>query len=306
MNDVNYISIKQRDGYTTKVTCFHTFKKPKASILILHGMAEHQKRYYHFARYLLEHEFDVYIYDHRGHGTDKKLSDLGFFAADRGYQLVIDDVKNVSEYIEKNNRSKKFFLLGHSMGSLIARNVIQVYDKYSGVILSGTAYPSKLLSASGLLLTSLIKKMKGPKHVSPFINNMLFGNKKYTRLSDRTAFDWLSRSHPVVGAYVHDPYCGFTCTTSFYQDLIKLTSYASKNKLIRKTKKELPLYITSGENDPVGGYSKEVKKYVSTLKKLGFQNVILKLYPDCRHELLNELNNEEVYNDILSWILKRI
>lgn len=306
MMDANYISIKQRDGYTTKLTCFQTSKKPKASVLILHGMAEHQKRYDPFINYLLEQEFDIYIYDHRGHGTDKKLSELGYFASDKGYQLVIDDALTVSEYIEKNNRSKRFFLIGHSMGSLIARNVIQVYDKYSGVILSGTAYPSKLLSASGFLFISLIKKMKGPKHVSPFIHNMLFVNKKYTRLSDRTAYDWLTRSHPVVGAYMHDPYCGFTCTTSFYQDLIKLTSYASKTKLIRRTKKELPLFIISGENDPVGGYAKEVKKYANTLKKLGFQNVTLKLYPDCRHELLNELNKDAVYSDIHTWIMKRI
>jgi len=306
MNEVNYIPIKQKDGYTTRVTQFNSPKKPKASILLLHGMAEHQKRYHIFAQYLSDLGFDVYLYDHRGHGTDKKLSELGFIAPDKGFQLVVDDAITVSNYIEQNNRCNKFFLMGHSMGSLIARNVIQEYDKYSGVILSGTAFPPNLLTVSGLFISSMIKKLKGPKHISPYLNNLLFGNKKYTRLSDRTAFDWLSRSHPVVGAYMHDPYCGFTCSASFYNDLLKLISNASKKKLIRQTKKELPLYIISGENDPVGGYGKEVKKYLSALKKLSFNNVTSKLYPDCRHELLNELNNEEVYSDIYQWITKRV
>lgn len=306
MSEVNYITIKQKDGYVTKLTQFLCPKKPRASILILHGMAEHQKRYFAFAEYLVDHDYDVYCYDHRGHGTDKKLSELGFFAAEGGYQLVIEDAISVSNYIEQNNRSSKFFLLGHSMGSIISRNVIQSYDKYNGVILSGTTFPSQLLTTSGLLLSSVIKRIKGPKHVSPFMNNLMFGSKKYTSLSTRTAFDWLTRSNPIVGAYIHDPYCGYICTASFYHDLLKLVQNASSKNQMKLTKKELPLYIISGEKDPVGGYGKEIQKFTSALKKLGFSNITLKLYPECRHEILNELNNEDVYNDIHSWISKKL
>jgi alpha-beta hydrolase superfamily lysophospholipase len=306
MNDVTYITIKQKDGYIIKVTHYSCPKRPKASILILHGMAEHQKRYQAFAGYLVNNGYDVFTYDHRGHGTERKLSELGFFGPDKGYQLVVEDAIAVSEYIEQNNRSTKFFLFGHSMGSLISRNVIQQYDKYNGVVLCGTAYPAKLLLISGLILSTLVKKFKGAKHISPFLSNLMFGNKKYTSLSSRTAFDWLSRSNPVVGAYIHDPYCGFTCTASFYHDMLKLIQGATKKNHIRLTKTELPLYIISGEKDPVGGYGKEIQKYLSLLKKAGFSNVSSKLYPECRHELLNELNNEEVYNDIQQWISKRI
>ncbi len=306
MSDINYVSIKQKDGYTTRLTHFSCLKRPKASILILHGMAEHQKRYYLFAQYLVEQGFDVYLYDHRGHGTDKKLNELGFFAPSKGYQLVISDAIHISEYIEQNNRCNKFFLLGHSMGSFVARNVIQTYDTYNGVILMGTAHTSKLMNRGGLMLSSLVKKLKGPKHVSPYLNNLLFGSKRFTKLSDRTAYDWLSRSHPVIGAYIHDPYCGFTCTASFYHDLLKLISGSTKKSLIRQTKKELPIFVISGEKDPVGGYGKEIKKLLSIYKKSGFTNVSSKLYPDCRHELLNELNYDEVYSDIIQWISKRI
>lgn len=306
MNDITYTTIKQKDGYVIKLTHYNCPKRPKASILILHGMAEHQKRYQAFAEYLVNNGYDVFTYDHRGHGTDKKLSELGFFHTEKGYQLVVEDAIAISEYIEQNNRCNKFFLLGHSMGSLIARNVIQTYDKYNGVIISGTAYPQKLLTVSGLLLSTLVKKFKGPKHISPFLSNLMFGSKKYTSLSSRTAFDWLSRSNPVVGAYMHDPYCGFTCTASFYHDLIKLTQNATKKKYIKLTKTELPIFVISGEKDPVGGCGKEVQKYITVLGKAGFTNVSSKLYPECRHELLNELNNDEVYSDIQQWIAKRV
>lgn len=306
MKIFNYITIKQNDGYITKLTYLSSQKKPKASILILHGMAEHQKRYYSYAQYLVELGYDVFLYDHRGHGTDKKLKNLGFFSYHKGYQLVVDDAINVSKYIEKNNKSNKFFLFGHSMGSLIARNVVQTYDKYNGVILSGTAYPPKYLIYLGLFITSIVKKIKGPKYISPYLKKLLFEGSKYTKLADRTAFDWLTRSNPVVGAYIHDPYCGFVCTTSFYHDLLKLTANATNKKLISMTKTELPMLIISGEADPVGNYGKDIKSLLALYKKMGFTNVAYKIYPECRHELLNELNKDEVYADIQHWITKRI
>jgi alpha-beta hydrolase superfamily lysophospholipase len=306
MNEVTYTAIKQKDGYITKLTHYICSKRPKASILILHGMAEHQKRYQSFAEYLVNLGYDVFCYDHRGHGTDKKLSELGFFGLENGYHHVVEDAIAISVYIEQNNRCNKFFLFGHSMGSIISRNVIQTYDKYNGVILSGTTYPSKLILFPGLFISSVIRKLKGSKHVSPYMSNLMFGSKKYTSLSKLTAFDWLSRNNPIVGAYMHDPYCGFTCTASFYNDLLKLVQGATKKKQIKLTKTELPLLIISGEKDPVGGYGKEITKYLSILKKYGFTNITSKLYPECRHELLNELNYEEVYSDIQQWIAKRL
>ena len=306
MNDVINITIKQKDGYTITLTQYNCPNRPKASVLILHGMAEHQKRYQAFAQYLAANGYDVFSYDHRGHGSNQKLSELGFFAPANGYQLVIDDVLTISNYIAQNNRSNKFFLFGHSMGSIIARNVIQSFDKYTGVIICGTPFPSKITIYGGLMMSSLITKVKGPKHISPFLSSLMFGGKNYTSLSTRTAYDWLTRSNPVVGAYVHDPYCGFTCTASFYHDLIMLIKHACKKSFIRHTRSELPIFIIAGEKDPVGNYGKDTQKYISLMKKSGFSNVSSKLYPECRHELLNELNNEEVYSDILQWMSKRI
>lgn len=302
MYEVNEIIIEQNDGYATKVTHYISGDEPKASLLILHGMAEHKERYQDFAGFLADNGIDVFTYNHRGHGTDQKIKDLGFFADKNGHQIVIDDVINVSKYVKKNNRSSKFFLMGHSMGSLIARNVIQTYSDYDGVIIMGTSFPPRLVSKAGLFIGRLHVKMKGPKSISPFMNALMFGNKRYTALATRTAFDWLSRSHPVVRAYMNDPYCGFMCTASFYRDLLKLVLNSSKKSLIKKTDRNLALFIISGDHDPVGGYGTEIKKFISTLKILQFNNIESKLYPECRHELLNELNKEEVYEDILNWI----
>ncbi len=306
MSEVTYTSIKQKDGYITKLTHYVCPNKPKASLLILHGMAEHQKRYQAFAEYLVHHNYDVFCYDHRGHGTDKKLSELGFFGSENGYQLVIEDAITVSKYIEQNNRCNKFFLFGHSMGSIISRNVIQTYDTYNGVILSGTTFPPKLLILIGLFISSVIVKFKGPKHVSPYMSNLMLGSKKYTSLTTRTAFDWLTRDNTIVGAYMHDPYCGYTCTSSFYHDLLTIIRLSASIKQIQLTKKELPLYIISGEKDPVGGYGKEINKYLNILKKCGFSNISSKLYPECRHEILNEINREDIFSDIELWLSKRV
>lgn len=302
MGEVNYTKLKQKDGSVILLTQYICPSEPKASILILHGMAEHQKRYRAFAEYLTSRGYDVYSYDLRGHGTDRKLNELGFFSSKDGYQLVIQDAISVSEHIAKVNRSSKFFLFAHSMGSIIARNMIQSHDQYSGVILSGSNYPAKFMVHFGLLLSSCIKKLKGPKHISPYLKNLMFGSKKYTSLSSRTVFDWLTRDNPTVGAYMHDPYCGFTCTAAFYHDVLKMVQSEINKKLIMQTNRELPIYVISGSKDPVGGYGREVNKFVNILKKLGFKNLTFKLYPDCRHEILNEINKEEVYRDIDAWI----
>ncbi|MGB8455534.1 MAG: alpha/beta fold hydrolase [Anaerocolumna sp.] len=304
--DSNAELIVQKDGYKTILYHFYSVGKPKASIVILHGMAEHHKRYYSFASFLNANDIDVYLYDHRGHGTDKIMKELGFFSDTKGYKKAVDDALDIIQHVNKNNRSKKLLLMGHSMGSLIARNVIQQYDNFDGVILCGTTHPSKTKTKSGLILASIIKRILGPTHRSPFFNNIMFGGKAYTRLISRTSFDWLTRNNPAVGAYIHDPYCGYICTISFYQDLLKLALIAATSSGMKQTRNTLPIYVISGDHDPVGGYGKEVNHMLSLYNKWGFKRITGKLYPDCRHELLQELTADEVMKDIHSWILKQI
>ena len=298
--------IVQKDGYKTILYHFHTKEEPKAILILLHGMAEHLERYYPFTKYLNAHGIDVYLYNHRGHGTDKSLKELGFFDESKGYKKVVDDAIEVIHFVDNNKRCNKIFLMGHSMGSLIARNVIQQFDKIDGVILSGSTYPSKIKTKSGLLLSSLLTLIKGPRHRSTFFNDVMFGGKAYTKIITRTSFDWLSRKKSAVGAYIHDPYCGFICSISFYHDLLKLVSLASSSSLMKRTRNDLPILIISGDHDPVGGCGKEIKRLSAIYKKLGYHKVTSNLYADCRHELLQELNSDEVMADILTWITKQI
>jgi alpha-beta hydrolase superfamily lysophospholipase len=302
--DSNAELIIQKDSYKTVLYHFYSEAEPKASIIILHGMAEHHKRYYTFAKFLNSNGLDVYLYDHRGHGTDKIMKELGFFSNSKGYKKVIDDALEIIKHVKKNNRCKKLLLMGHSMGSLITRNVIQQYDELDGVILCGTTHPPKLKVKPGLALASINRFFFGPEHRSKFLNNVLFGGKAYTRLISRTSFDWLSRNNPAVGAYIHDPYCGFICTISFYQDLLMLASTASNAFFMKKTRNTIPMLVISGDQDPVGNYGKEVNRMLSLYRKWGYTRVTGKLYPECRHELLQELNADEIMKDILAWIMQ--
>lgn len=299
--------IKQSDGYETILYPFLcSLPTPHGTFLIFHGMAEHHERYRSLAEYLNSFGYDVYLYDHRGHGTDKKMEELGFFSSENGYKKVVTDAISVTKFVKSHNRSNRIILLGHSMGSIILRNVLQQYDSVDCAIICGSTYPPLLLSRAGLLLSSVEKKIKGPKHISHFMNHVLFETKPYKKLCKRTAYDWLSRSNTSVGEYINDPYCGFICTSSFYSDLIHLTLNASKPALIKRTRRDLPLLIISGDHDPVGGYGKQITKYFSLLQTLGFKSVNCTLYSEGRHELFNEINREEIMRDVKDWVNKQL
>ena len=188
------------------------------------------------------------------------------------------------------------------MGSLIARCLIAEYDGMGSVILCGTAQERGLKTRMGCFLASCTKLLKGNTCRSPFLANNTTGYKSFAKISNRTTFDWLTRDNNVVGLYINDPYCGFMCTASFYYDLIKLTSLASSAKYIKRPRRDLPILVISGLDDPVGGYGKGVSKYFSMLQRYGFVNSSCIIYDECRHELLNELNRKEVMNDILNWL----
>ncbi len=306
MKAINPIVV-QKDGYETILYPQLCHSVPiKGTILLLHGMAEHYKRYQIFTDYLNSCGYDVYRYNHRGHGTDQKLEDLGYIADNDGYKLLISDAFNVLAYVKEHNRANKLILIGHSMGSLISRNVMQFFKDLDCAVLIGTAFNPRIKSRIGIVCARTIKKLKGAKHYSPFLNKQIFETKHYTSLSERTSFDWLSRNNPNVGAYINDPYCGFQCSTSFYEDLANLDYHAGLPKRIKLVSKELPILFTSGTKDPVSRYGKDVERLFMLYKRLGFQKVDCIMYKDCRHELLNELNAKEIMKDIETWITKHI
>lgn len=281
---------------------------PVGLIQIAHGMAEHAERYHHFAEYLTEKGFVVYANDHRGHKkTAGSLEKLGFFAHNNGWHIVADDLKQLSDIIAKENPKLPIFLLGHSMGSLLIRTYITKYNKnLKGVILSATSGESGFIVKAGKIAAKILASVKGKEVPCKLLDNMSFGKFNQSFKPNRTSFDWLSRDQEQVDKYVNDPYCGTVFTTQFFHDMVSGVDYNNQPENIAKISKDLPIYFISGSLDPVGGNGRGVKKVYNDYKNAGIKDIEIKLYPEARHEILNETNKLEVYNDITNWILKRL
>lgn len=299
---MNEIPVKQDDGYITILYPHYTEAAPKGTVLILHGMAEHHSRYLEFTAFLNHCGYDVFLYDHRGHGTDKKLEELGIFSAKDGDVKVTTDLIHIIHFIKKNCRNKKLFLFAHSMGSLIARNAIQHEDSIAGIIISGTKHLMPSAITAGLLISSAIRSVKGHDYVSQFMHKLVFPPKAFDSVCERTKFDWLTRNQNIVGQYMHDGFCGYICSVGLYNDIIKILKNITTPYMVRRTRKDLPIYIISGKNDPVGNFGNDIYHCVSMFQKLGFTSVECTLYAESRHELLNELNQKEVMLGIMKWL----
>lgn len=298
------INVKQSDKYNTKVYAHLCEDRPVASVLIIHGMAEYSGRYERFINFLNEHSIDCYIYDQRGHGKDMTVSQLGHSPSKSGYNIFIKDALTVASRIRKIKRSESFVLFGHSFGSLVARNVACADNGFSAVIISSTQYNPPLTAAVMCAFSRLLCLIKGRHNIAYDVNNMIFGTKDYVSFEGRTAFDWISSDHVEVSRYMNDPYCGYVCDYGFYHDLSVVSRKANSRKVIAKGDKNMKILFIGGEKDPVGSFGKAHKKIKGIYKRLGYANARFKLYPDCRHELLNEKNRDAVMKDILDYIVK--
>lgn len=276
----------------------------RAIVQISHGMAEHAGRYEEFALRLVDKGFGVYANDHRGHGrTAGTIDEIGYFADDLGWEKVVADMQQVTEYIKSKWGDIPIFLFGHSMGSILARNYIMLYgNNIEGVILSGINSNPGILGDIGRVLARIECLVKGKRSKSPQLNQLTFGsyNKKFQPA--KTDFDWLSRDEGEVEKYVNDPFCGGIFSCGFFYDLLTGIKLTNKKDNIRKIPKNLPILLISGEKDPVGNESKGVLELYNSYKSSGIKNVKYILYKDARHELLKEINRTQVFNDINKWI----
>ncbi len=276
----------------------------KGIVLILHGMAEHALRYNDFANFLNQNGFIVYAEDHRGHGkTGQSVGKLGYFG-EGGWDLLVDDVHTLLGIIKSNHEELPVILFGHSMGSILAKTCIHEYaSEFDGVILSGSTNGVGLVTRKiGLLFSRIVSLISGPKNESALLHKVIFGgyNKMFGPISP---FEWLSRDRKVIEDYINDDLCGFTCTASFYADMLDGINRNTKAKYLKKLPKTLPMFIISGTMDPVGNFTKDIKEIYRIYKNVAkLEDIKYKLYEDARHELLNEINKDEVYNDILKWL----
>lgn len=278
----------------------------KGVIQIAHGMAETAARYEGFAKILTESGYIVYINDHRGHGkTAKNIENVGYLAEKDGFEWLVKDMYTLTDIIKKENKDLPIFLLGYSMGSFLTQRYIMLYGKeLKGAILYGSNGRQGLILRIGLLVSKLEIKKNGVKAKSQILNNLIFGGYNKPFKPNRTKFDWLNRNNEEVDKYIKDPFCGTVFTCSFYYDFFKCLIEIENKKNLQTVPKDLPIYIFSGGKDPVGKSGKGVKRLVETYKSLGVKDLTFKLYKDGRHDMLNEINKDEVIEDILKWLSK--
>ena len=272
-------------------------------VQIAHGMVEFVGRYDRFARVLAEHGFYVTGNDHLGHGKSVTgESELGYFAKQNGNLCVIADMHHLREKTVRTYPDVPYFLFGHSMGSFQVRKYIEMHGEgLAGAVIMGTGYQPKQTLNAGILLTNILAKTKGDHHRSNLVNNMALGSYNKSFEPARTPADWLTRDEAIVDAYVAEPLCQFIFTVNGYNNLFRGMRYAQEPQNLAKIPKDLPVLVVSGAKDPVGNFGKGPEQVAQSYRETGIRDVTCKLYPEDRHELLNELDKETVDGDILSW-----
>lgn len=279
--------------------------QPKAVLQILHGIAEHVERYDDFANYLNSQGYLVVAEDHMGHGGSIGEEGIrGYFHG--GWFAAVDDSMRLMKDTMAEYPDVPYILFGHSMGSFMARTILAKYPDsgISAAIICGTGWqPTFALPALAKVIDGMGKKA-GEEAPNEQLDKMIFGG--YTKGIEnvRTSKDWLTRDSKIVDAYIADPLCGFAASSGLLRDMMLGIHYIQQAKHMQNMKKHLPVFFIAGDKDPVGANGKGVKQAAQAFKKAGMVNVALKLYPDCRHEILNELNKQEVYEDITGWIAK--
>lgn len=280
--------------------------EPIAVLQIVHGVAEYAARYDAFASFLAEQGFLVVAEDHMGHGGSLgKNGVLGHFEG--GWFGAVADTYQLLQDTRAAYPNIPYILLGHSMGSFMARTILAKYPDsgISAAILSGTAWMPGAVINAGLGAAAMIAKCQNPNKPSKLLNDMMFGSYNNKIEHKRTTHDWLTRDQKIVDAYVADPLCGFTMTAGLAKNMMTGLKYIQDIHNLDRMQKTLPVLFIAGSDDPVGNYGKGVQQAADAFVKAGMERVDVKLFPMCRHEVLNELNKEEVYAYLLNWVKKQ-
>lgn len=280
---------------------------PAGVLQIIHGMAEYVERYEETARYFTDRGFVVTGNDHLGHGhTVPEGGVYGYFCGQDPATVAVRDVHRLKKMTQELYPGVPYFILGHSMGSFILRNYMFRYGSgIQGAIVAGTgAQPPALLSLAKAI-AAVQKLLFGDQHVAALLNALIFGGYNRRIQNAQTRIDWLSRNEENVAGYNADPLCGFTFTVNGFQTLFELIVRAQDPQNLKQTPRDLPVLFVSGEEDPVGDYGAGVIRSLRFLEKAGMEHLCVKLYPEQRHEILNEREAQEVRKDIYEWILRQ-
>ncbi len=286
--------------YSTSVT------PVKGIVQIVHGASEHFARYGVFADFLNKYGYHVIGCDILGHGLSTPTHDYVHFADKKGDQIALESVWLVKNYITENFPELPVYLLGHSMGSFIARYLLLKEPAfYNKAVISGTTQTPAMVVIGGSTLCNVIRLFKGPKYVSPMIQKMAIDANPAKMFKDgiikERKEEWLTKNVEIQNYYASSPMCGQPFTVSANADMFKWMRYIDQSKHIKQGHLDCPIFFIAGKNDPLSNYGEAVLALSERFKRLGYRRIQTKLYEDDRHEVLNETDNGKVYRDVLNF-----
>lgn len=282
----------------------------KAILQITHGMVEFIERYERFAEFLTKNGYMVVGHDHIGHGQSvASKDDWGYFCEGSPSDVLVEDIHKLRTLIQDEMKGVPYFIMGHSMGSFILRKYLAVHNQnLRGAIIMGTGFIPGGMSSLALKLTALVGKLRGSKHRSKLIQSLAFGAdyKNFDMTGEKPENSWLTKDVEIVKWYYNEPRCTYMFTVNGYQGLFESVNFSCNPENAKKLPKKLPLFIVSGEQDPVGGLGKGVLDVYNMYHLAGMLDLTYKLYENDRHEILNETDRQVVFDDLLAWMNVRI
>lgn len=300
-------SLEMSDG----VVVYAYSRQPEGTtvghIHILHGMEEHSGRYESSADFFVKQGYIVTGHDHRGHGRTAEMNGKrGHFADKNGFNRVVEDAYEVISFMKDEYPTRKFILLGHSMGSFIARRFIQLYGYLVDlVVLSATGDDGGVARYAGQAIGHIMGRKAGYAQQNKLLDALVFGSFNRGIKKPSTKFDWISKNNTLVFTYINDEFCGFIPTTQFFLDLFSGLGLIHNTKEIARTPKRLPILLFGGTEDPVGNNGKALWKVAKQYEKAKIEDVTVLLFEGGRHELLGDSTRKEVIQAVLEWIEKR-
>ncbi|WP_322414946.1 alpha/beta hydrolase [Mesorhizobium huakuii] len=277
--------------------------RPRAVIQINHGLAEHAARYARFADFLSAHGFHVYVHDHRGHGATKASdAPLGKFADRDGPAKVIADVDAIHDLIAGECPGLPVILFGHSMGASVALNYLLGHSpRVHAAAIWNCDFSQGMLGQVALGILAWERMRLGSDVPSRLLPKLTFQAWGKAVPNHRTLFDWLSRDEAEVAKYIADPLCGWDASVSMWRDVVSMALNGGKDAGFAGVRRDLPVAIVGGDKDPASNYCKGITHLTNRMRKMGFSNLVSKVYADTRHESLNELNRDIIMNDFVAW-----
>lgn len=302
MNKYSHFWFEASDNEKIFIHVWDSVNNPKGIVQLIHGMAEHGKRYEDFAMYLNEQGYIVYADDHRAHGnTAKTVEHIGKMKATDFMRIVQDEIE-ISEMLKKKY-DLPLYLIGHSFGSFITqRYMIKRSDLPEKVVLVGSGSAKKLESTAMALLSKMMILVKGEYYCSPFLEKCVLGGFNKRIPNAKTPYDWVCKNEKVLNEYGQDSFCGAIFSIGYYNGLAINFKKMYTSKMLSKIKNDLPIFVIAGSEDPVGGYGKALERLIHLYKKNGLSGVQAKFYEGMRHEILNEAGKKEVYEDIVQFL----